>query len=227
MSYRILLICGNAQKDNNTSEQLGTFLLKACEERSLSTERVMLSRDHTFEQQWPKILTAIQQADIVVLAAPLAFDCQPAAVIRLMEEMAMNRDQIGVKKFMVIIDCIYPEAHQNDTAIAIYHAFSEDMNFKWQGALSMGEESVINGRELTYFPRLTQPVMNALLQTAEALAEGHTIPWEAQKSMSKPLIPTKLYLHMVSWNYKHIAKKHGVAKHIFNRPYVFEKKDLF
>lgn len=227
MSQKVLFLCGNAQQELNTTEQLGQFLLQACLELHMSTARFKFSAEDSFESQWPDVLAEIQNADIIILAFSLSFDCQPAPVIRLMEEMYLQRVKIGMKKIMIMIDCVFPEANQNDTAIAICHAFAEDMNFKWLGALSMGEENVINGRTLTQHPKLTQPVMTALLLTAEALAQGRTIPWEAQKSMSKPLIPIKLYQHMSSWNCKHIAKKNRVAKRIFDRPYVFDKKDLF
>jgi len=169
-----------------------------------------------------RLVSAVSEADLIILAFPLFVDCLPYPVISMLEHIAKNRQTIGdVKKrsLMCIVNCGFPEAHQNDTAIAICRQFAHEIGFSWAGGLALGAGEGIAGRDLSKVGWLSRNVVKSLDLAIEALAANKPISQRAVDLMAKPLMPRWLYLIGGNSRWKRESKERGVREKLLDRPY--------
>ena len=220
---RILLLVGSAKHPHSTSESLGMYLIGKLYEHGFESETLFIHKSLKSDDRRNALLAAINHAGIIVMAFPLYVDCLPYLVIRTMELIAKNHQEKGnliEQSLLCIVNSGFPEAHQNDTAIAICRKFARETGFKWAGGLALGAGEVINGKPLPDVKGMARHVIKSLNLTADSLAAGESVPKEAIKLMAKPLIPKWVYLLMGGMRWKRDSKNYGVHKKLYNRPYL-------
>jgi len=219
---RFLLLVGSAKRPRSTSESLGTYLLERLRERGFEADTLLIHRSFGSDELREALLEVIDQADILVLAFPLYVDSLPSLLVRIMELMAARRRERKESKkqrLLAIVNCGFPEAHHNDTAIAICRRFAKEAGFEWAGGLALGGGEFINGRPLSEMGKKVRNVTRSLDLTAEALAQSKAASPEAMVLMAKPLVPGWMYTRIGGFMWKRRAKKHGVKKRLYDRPY--------
>lgn len=219
---RVLLLIGSAKRGRSTSDVLGTALLERLREHGVEGETLFLHRSvHTVERR-QELLAATERADMILLATPLYVDALPYLVVRALELIAEHRRKRAAAKsqsLVSILNCGFPEAHQNDTAIAICRQFAREAGLEWAGGLSLGGGEAIGGQPLESKGRMVRNVIRALEVSADALAAGERVPEEAVKLMAKPLVPPRMYTWLGAVGWRRQAKKHGATDKLDERPY--------
>jgi hypothetical protein len=158
----------------------------------------------------------------VVLSFPLYVDNLPAAVIKALELIAQQRrtlEQPKTQRFLAISNSGFPEARQNETALAICRRFAQETGFTWAGGLALGGGPSIDGKPLHQAGGMVRNVTKALDLAADALADGQAVPQEAISLMAKPLIPAWAYRLMGGLGWRQQAKRFGAQKRLSERPY--------
>ena len=219
---RVLLLVGSAKRPRSTSESLGTYLCERLGERGFEAETLLLHRALKSDEGCEELLAATDRADVIAIAFPLYVDSLPYLVIRAMELVAQHRQGRGdlkAQRLVAIVNCGFPEAHQNDTALAICRQFAREAGFEWAGGLALGGGEAINGQSLLRVKGMARNVIKSLDLTADALAEGKPVPQEAVGAMAKPITPAWAYAWLGGIGWKRRAKKHGVQKKLYDRPY--------
>jgi NAD(P)H-dependent FMN reductase len=219
---RVLLLVGSAKQNPSTSESLGVYLLEQLRTEGFTTETLFIHKVLLSDKGRRRLLEATVQADIVVIACPLYVDSVPYVVIRAMELIAKDRQvkkDVLEQRLVCIVNCGYPEAYQTDTALAMCRQFAREAGFQWAGGLALGGGEAIGGRPLLKVKGMARNVIKSLDLTADALVTGTPVPREAIQKMSKPLIPNCLYIWFGTISWKRQAKKHGVHKKLYDRPY--------
>jgi hypothetical protein len=222
LKKRVLLLVGSAKQHGSTSESLGTYLIEKLQERGFESETLFIHKSLKSDDRRYALLTAINHAEIVVLAFPLYIDCLPYLVIRTMELFAENRKEkkeLMKQRLVCIVNNGFPESHHNDTAVAICRQFAREAGFNWAGGLGLGGGEAINGKPLHEVKGMARNVIKALNLAADALSEGNPIPQEAKILMTRSLVPKWLYIWLGGMRWKRDAKKHGVNKQLYSRPY--------
>jgi NAD(P)H-dependent FMN reductase len=222
LKKRVLLLVGSAKENPSTSESLGTYLLEQLHTKGYKTKTLFIHKSLRSDRGRGGLLRATQQADIVVVACPLYVDSVPYVVIRAMELIAEDRQakrELREQRLLCIVNCGYPEAHQNDTALAMCRQFAREMGFQWAGGLALGAGEAIGGRSLLAVKGMARNVIKSLDLTTDALVTGKAVPQEARQKMARPLIPNWLYIWFGKMNWKRQTKKHGVHKKLYDRPY--------
>jgi len=220
---RVLLLIGSAKRPRSTSESLGDYLLQHLAERGYATQTLFIYRSLATEAGRRTLLAAVDSVELVVLATPLYVDSLPALVTRTLESIAEHRragSNSGVPRFVGIVNCGFPEAHHNDTALAICRRFAKETGFQWAGGLALGGGEAINGRPLSKVKRMARNVIKSLDLTAENLARSETISQEAVALMAKPFVPNWVYVWLGEWGWRRRAKKFGAQHQLDARPYV-------
>ena len=217
-----LVLVGSARRPRSTSEALGTYLLERLSEKGFETKTLLLHRELQSEERQAKLLDETDRADVLVVAFPLYVDSLPTLVIRAFELIAAHRqdgDQGRAQRLLVIANCGFPEAHHNDTTIAICRRFAEEASFDWAGGLTLGGGGAIGGRPLVEVGGAARFAIGALDLAATAIAESQPLPKEAIETMAKPVIPAWAY-RWIGWlGWRVQARQNGVQKQIFARPY--------
>lgn len=220
---RVLLLIGSARQPRSTSESLGTYLIERLQGHGFETETLFIHRSLKSDDKKDALLAATNKADLIVMAFPLYVDCLPYLVIRTMELIAKNRqgkeNQLE-QSLLCIINCGFPESHQNNTALSICHKFASETGFSCAGGLALGGGGTISGKPLAEVKGMARNVIKSLDMAADSIASGQPVPPEAIKLMAKPLIPKWLYLLIAGRGWKKASKKYGVRKKLYDRPYL-------
>lgn len=219
---RALLLVGSAKRPSSTSESLGDYLLERLAERRVATRKLLIYRSLASEEGHRELLAATDSADILILAFPLYVDSLPSLVIRTLESLARHRwasSPARAQRLVSIVNCGFPEAHHNDTALAICRRFAKEAGYQWGGGLALGGGEAINGQSLSKVKFVARNVVKALDQAAESLARGGAIPQGAVALMAKPLVPNWTYVWLGERGWWQRAKKHGVQDKLDARPY--------
>jgi multimeric flavodoxin WrbA len=219
---RSLLLVGSPRGPRSTSESLGAYLLDRLRQRGWETDKGRIGPALKSEKGLADLLRALDDADLLIVAFPLYVDSLPAPVIRFMELVAdrrKSRQEPKRQRFLAIANNGFPEADQNDTALAICRRFALETGLEWVGGLALGMGGVVSGRALSDLGGMVRNVTKALDLTAGALADGERVPAEAVELMARPLMPIWMYTFMgnVGWIYQ--ARKHGVRRRLKDRPY--------
>jgi len=218
-----LLLVGSPKGSLSTSVSLGNSLTSRLEELGLSIDTEYLYKLVKKEDGQKKLLSKVEDADLIILAFPLYIDCLPAGVIKALELISDHRQSISNPKkqgFVVIINCGFPETQHNNTGIAICKIFASEVGFEWKGALAFGMGGVFGGKSLDERGGMVRNVIMGFDIAAQALSNGENIPKEAIELVGKKFMPISLYSKMgnLGWNLQ--AKKFGARKKIKDQPYL-------
>jgi hypothetical protein len=176
MNKHALLLVGSAKPAGaSASEALGTYLLDRLAEFGFTTDKVLGFRALRTEARTQALLEAVDSCDLFVLAFPLYVDTLPYLVTRALERIAQHRQgQFGAHRprFLAIANCGFPEAHHNDTALAICRQFARAANLDWAGGLARGAGQPLGGRPLAESGGVARDAITALDLAADILAAG-------------------------------------------------------
>lgn len=190
--------------------------------RGITTETIQIYTSFNSAERTRLAFEKLDQADLVVLAFPLYVDSLPAPVIAALEKIAAHRAIVQpLQRFAAIANCGFPEAHHNNTALAICGQFAAQTGMIWVGSLSLGAgEGMVHGKPLNELGGQGASFRKSLELAAISLANGEAIPQEARDLLAKPLIPNWLYKLFGGIGWKQSAKEYGMQKSLRRQPYL-------
>lgn len=217
-----LLIVGSGKPRFSNSEALGLYLVKRLTGLGVATEVVRTRQALKKHADPAAFLETVERADLLVLTFPLFVDSLPAQVTRALELIAARRRANPAPKpqqFAALVNCGFPEAVHNETALAICKQFAKETGIAWAGGLALGGGEALGGRPLEALGFFTRRPRKALDLAAAALAEGRPVPEEAAALMAKPLMPSSLYNWLARRQWRKRARKNGALDLLDARPY--------
>jgi multimeric flavodoxin WrbA len=231
---RALLIVGSPKTQSpSTSSALGSYLLERLGDRGWETESLTLRASLSREEGEAELLASIDRAGLILLVSPLYADALPFLVTKALAVIAGHRRAAAdppPQRLMAIVNCGFPEPHQNSLALAICQEFAAQSGIAWTGGLALGAGGVIGGQPLNMTKRSGPPakhVIRALDLAAAALAEGSPVPAQAVRLMAKnpfPFMPFALwrwiYLRFGGKGFEREAARNGVSRErLLDQPY--------
>jgi len=225
---KALLLIGSPKGKAGTSYAVGGALLRKLAAAGLETEEMTVSPALAEAENMDRFGEAVDAADLIIFSFPLYVDQLPAPLLRALEFIAGRRDASGrasqptrpsVQKVAAIVQCGFPETHQNQPAVDIMRTFAAEAGFHWAGALAMGMGGAIGKQPLEKAAGMLRNVVKALDLAAASLASGGDISEEASALFGKPLMPKSFYMLVANFGMKSRARKHGVGKRAYDRPY--------
>ncbi|MGD0974213.1 MAG: NAD(P)H-dependent oxidoreductase [Candidatus Korobacteraceae bacterium] len=224
---RALLIVGSPKvKRPSTSGVLGGYLLERLKQNGWETQSSTLRAGLRREEEQAKLLTAVDTANLLILAFPLYIDSLPFLMTKALQVITKHRLENPNRlpqSVVAISNNGFIEAHQNNVALAICHQFAKQSQIAWAGALAMGAgEALSSGQPLR--PPLARYAIKALSITADALSKGHSVPHEAATLIGKSPFPTVLwrwlFARVGTSTFQRQASANGLSrKQMVDRPY--------
>jgi multimeric flavodoxin WrbA len=233
---RALLIVGSPKiKHPSTSGVLGGYVLERLKERGWETESLTLKRSLGLEKGQVELLSALDRADLILLAFPLYIDALPFLVTKSLEIIAAQghpRPNGRRKRLFVVCNNGFPEATQSTLALGICHRFAVETGMTWSGGLAMGAgEALSSGQPLTAASSTGRPPVKHVIQALDiasaALADSRSVPREAIPLIAKnpiPFVPFGLWRWIFVKSgirfWQRRAAENGVTKEkMLDRPY--------
>lgn len=210
---KAVLLIGSPRGEQSTSRILGGRLLERLAERGVAAETHFILRAFESEDKAAALFSAVEGADIVVFAFPLYVDHLPAPVIWVCEEIARRRKDSNPATrplLACLVQCGFPETHQNQPAADIMHRFADLAGFEWAGGLIMGMGGAAAGRPLPKKPSgVLHNVILGLDKAAVDLAEGRPVSAGTIALVGRKLMPYRLYLGMANFGMRREIKKYA------------------
>jgi NAD(P)H-dependent FMN reductase len=218
---KALLVVGSPRGKASASLALGSRLLRRLETHGFEVEETGVAAVLGSSERRHALYRAADAADIVIVAFPLYVDQLPAPLIQVLELLADRRQgAMGAtpwpgplaQRLVAVVQCGFPETHQNRPAVDIMRRYAKEAGFQWAGALALGMGGAV-GRRLPDKPRgMLRNVVVALDRTAASLASGRDVPEEATALMAKPLMPRWFYVMAANWGFRSRMRKAGARK---------------
>jgi hypothetical protein len=212
MSAQGVLLLGSPRGHQSASRGLGSRLLEGLSSRGMTVETHSIYGALDSPEKDEALMAAALSAELLIFSFPLYVDHLPALVIRTLDRIAAGRrDKPGAlrPRLAALVQCGFPETHQNRPAVDIVHRFADLNGFEWAGGLALGMGGAA-ARPLPEKPAgLLRNVVLALDQAAAALAGGGSIPLETAALMGKPMMPKWLYFGAANWGWRQQARKNG------------------
>ena len=218
---RALLVVGSPRGKASTSLALGSRLLRRLEAHGFVVEETAVAAVLGSSERRHALYRAADAADIVIVAFPLYVDQLPAPLIQTLELLADRRQgAMGatpwpgplVQRLVAVVQCGFPETHQNRPAVDIMRRYAKEAGFRWAGALALGMGGAV-GRRLPDKPRgMLRNVVKALDLAAASLAAGGDVPEDAAALMAEPLMPRWFYILAANWGFRSRMRKSGARK---------------
>jgi hypothetical protein len=215
---RVLFLVGSPRGKKSTSTSIANYLADRLQEKGFETEIIWINLQLSNEEKLNQMLVAVDNANIIILTAPLYDDCQPFVVTRTMEAIAARQNSLEGKCFLPIINCGFPEPeHITAVAISIYEKFASTVGLNWAGSLAIGGGEMLQGsagKKLEDLGKMAARTTKILERISDSLAAGERFPDESLRTVPdlfyKPFMK-KLILGMNNWSWKSRAKKKGEA----------------
>jgi multimeric flavodoxin WrbA len=217
---KALLLVGSPRKGKSASETLGAYLLGQLENNDIAVDKAYVYPAIKSEEKLEALVKTVATADVVIIAAPLYVDSLPAAVIKLLEVLSRDLGQYtrpDHQLLLAISNGGFPEASQNDIALAIYRRFAEETGFVWAGGMAVGGGEALKGRPLEASGGMARNVVAGLDMAAAALAEGNPVPQEAEELVSEPMMPSRIYRLMGNLGWWMQAGEYGTRRKLRTR----------
>lgn len=218
---RALLLVGSPHGSASVSAAIATHLAGLLGERGLSVATERIPESTCSDPGLPGLAAAFEEADVVALATPLYVDSLPGMVTAALEAVARHRTAAPHPRprFLAVVNCGFPEAVHNDTALAICRLFAEQANLDWIGGLGIGGGGMLAGRPLAEQGGRARAVTRALSLTADAIVAGRVVPHEARRIVETLGIPRWLYRFLGERGFRREARKHETLDRVGARPY--------
>ena len=219
---RAVLLVGSPRTKKSTSASLGGYLFQQLQAHGVETQTIQIYTTINSKDRMKEMYKALESADLVLLAFPLYVDSLPAPVIAILEKIAEHRKHNRTPiRFASIANCGFPEAHHNDTALAICSEFARQNGLTWMGSLALGGgEGLVHGVPLNEMDGRAIPLKKSLELAAESLTNGQAIPQLARDILAKPIIPARAYTLIGGIGWKQSAKRYGMNKNLKRQPYL-------
>lgn len=219
---RALLIVGSPKGEKSTSNSIASYILGKFEENCVEAEKTYIVKDIMTDESMGKLISKINNSDILILVAPLYVDSIPAITIKAMEKIYENKNvSFEKKQMMAIFNCGFPEPHHNDLAIDMCKKFASASDIGWAGGVTIGMGPSLEGKSIEKFG-MAKKLRTGLDMAVHALINGKPVSKEAETIASKPLMPVAVAKFVMCtfggmmWG-KQMDK--ATKKRMYDRPY--------
>lgn len=212
---RAALLIGSAKpKDQSASECVARACERLLQNAGVASE---VHRATEFVHDDARALAAaraIAENDLFLLCTPLYVDSLPSLATHALELIAdARRSARSEAAFMPFINCGFPEAAHNRTAVRILRHFAEDAGYWFAGALPLGGGGVIQpGQRLEVEQPPVAHVVRALRLTMPELAQGRGVPTAALEAIVQPALPPFAYRLMADLGFRWLAHRIGTRQ---------------
>jgi NAD(P)H-dependent FMN reductase len=220
---RALAIVASPKLGPSNSSVLSSYLEGRLRDRGWETESYVLKSDLRTPEGRAHLLAAVERADLVSIAAPLYVDSLHHRLTLALQLLSAERarwSKGAPKRLFAMVNCGFPEAQQNNIALAICQQFAVEAGWAWAGGLALGSGEMLNAQPLDASVAGRPPLHHlraAIDASAAALDRGECIPDRAQALCDRSPIPgvprwlwRVLFRSMAGQHWRQRARKLGV-----------------
>lgn len=219
---RAAVVVGSAKaRGTSVSENLARALAARLDQAGVATE-IHFVTEFLRDERAAATAQSVAAADLFALVTPLYVDAFPALATRVLESVAAVRAASPAPaQFAALVNCGFPEAEHNRTALRIARHFAARAGYSWAGGLPLGGGGAVKPAvplDAQHGP--AEHVKGALDLAAACLARGAAVPADAIARMAQAPMPDALYRFAGDLGWRYQAYKNGLAQaELRSRPF--------
>lgn len=222
ISKKVLLLVGSPRGLKSNSLSLSSYIIDNLSQKGFNTETVAIISLLNSNESLNNLINDFFQYDLVILATPLYVDQLPAPTIALLEIIANSSKNIKTTKkisFTALLNCGFPEASQNKSALDICRLFCKETGLEWFGGIAIGMGESINKQNLKNLGGMVKKLTIALDEICDKLSRCKPFDDTNTPLFLTPSIPKSLYSILGSLNWISIANKNKTLFKLYRRPF--------
>ncbi|MCL1906131.1 MAG: NAD(P)H-dependent oxidoreductase [Clostridiales bacterium] len=209
---KIVAINGSPKAKGSVSELIIAQIEHILDEKIQTHQAVRLVQGYTTQET----LTAILDADILLIVFPLYVDSLPASLIELLTRLEdAAHSIIASPHIFVISNCGLSEPEHTALALDMVKHFAERTGYVWGYGLGIGRGGMLASMGNNWSKGPVSNVYAALCDMTCAMCEGRS----EQNKFIAPKFPRFLYIATANIGWRIQAKRNGVRKKLNSRPY--------
>lgn len=191
MGRNITVIIGSPKLKGSNSASIAKAVEKKFEEKNVKCSELYLAKEIDKKD---RIFEEIDNADVVILVAPVFENSLPSIIIKFFEDIYLEKDKLTHKnrKMFTIMNSGFPEVEAGNSSIKTCSLFARNMNFQWLGGFSVPQGPLIDGKELDKVSSCKN-IIKAIELVVYSICNDKDIPDEVFKLTSKPLMSPFIY----------------------------------
>jgi multimeric flavodoxin WrbA len=209
------LLIGSARpQGQSTSESLGRALLEGLARGGVTTRVVHAVAFLKPGRAEDEALEALCASELLVVSTPLYVDSLPALVTHALSAAArrLAAGSHPVRSVVGLVNCGFPEAVHDRTAMRLLRAFAAEAGLVWAGGLAMGGGEAVQGRPMAEAGAMVRAQAKALALAARDLLGGRALSAEAIRLMARPVVPPFAYRWIGSLQWLWRARRYGLGR---------------
>jgi len=222
-SVNFLLLSGSPRGKMSTSYSLLEYLKTQLEGLGKSCELFISHKILRNEDDFDNFCDLLDDADYLVLAAPLYVDSLPSHVIETLTRLLKrkrNNSSDENPKFLAIVNNGFPEQQQNHLALQMCNQFAQEANLQWIGGVPFGGGAIIGGARLDSTGGRGRHARSAMDILAEALSKNEELPEDCISRINKRVVPRRLYIMIAHQGWKKQSGSNKVRDRLEDQPYL-------
>lgn len=221
---KVLSINGSPKGKRSTSYALLEYINK----KIFSEEKEIISLATFQKSGYREAIKKVKDSESIIIAFPLYVDCIPALLQDFMEKYnetcIRNRDG-NIKNLYAVINCGFPEAGHNRSAMEIMKCFAARSGFKFRYGIGIGMGGMINPNNIPPTVKIVRPVYDGLEKIPLGINDdknkggGETDFISPHINLLGRQLMKKFYIFMGHMGWKQLAGKNGVRDKLDASPY--------
>lgn len=222
----ILVLVGSPKAEKSTSRALGVYLSKKITDSENQIKFGYIYRLVLRSERYGKLISMINEANVIILTFPLYVDHLPSPVIKSFEiisEYKENLREVNKKQFIAMSNSGFPGGDQINIAINICRIFANKIGFEWMGGLKVGGGPFVHGSDIENAGKRIDHIKKGLGLAAERITQGEKIPKEVNDILANIPVSKDMYKRMGNFGWRIQALKFRNIFNLKRKPYSKEK----
>jgi hypothetical protein len=217
-----LLLVGSPRKHGGTSELLGGYVLGKLAEAGVRTSTLRIVKALARGDDTDRMLDAVSQTDLLLLAFPVYVDTLPAQTTRTLQLILQRRQAHPTDPapaLAALTNCGFAEGVHTRVALDVCALFARQAGLRWLGGLGMPMGGAVNEGALGQPNGMLRHQLQALDLAAACWMKGEPAPPEAAALMETQPMPGWLYRLSANMGWRQAAHNNRTEHPLNHKPY--------
>lgn len=240
MNKQLTFLMCSPRGEKSASHSIGSYVTSLFEEKGVSVKSFSVYKTLKKQEEIEKMITSIDESEIILISSPLYIDQAPYMTIRTMNIITDSFQQGKISKkerhLFAISNAGFLEYYHNSLVLKIYEQFAKENDLVWAGGLPIGAAGTYAQYPIPEFLKMLEPlpkedprheiytkptkILDSVIKTSvDYLCAGEIVPKKELKKLEFIPMPLEAYVEGGNKGWPEAAKQFGAEEKLRDKPY--------
>ena len=240
MNKQLTFLMCSPRGEKSASHSIGSYVTSLFEEKGVSVKSFSVYKTLKKQEEIEKMITSIDDSEIILISSPLYIDQAPYMTIRTMNIITDSVQQGKISKkerlLFAVSNAGFLEFYHNNTVLKIYEQFAKENDIIWAGGLPIGAAGTYATYPIPEFLKMleqlpeddhrheiyTKPtkILDSVMRTSvNHLSGGEIVPKEELQKLEFIPMPLEAYVEGAKKGWIGAAEELGTTNKLRDKPY--------